>query len=86
MREGLTSKSTDKFFEYARFGRGFERGESGTGGKSRVGGGRVCGVGVGEGGPAEWLDKSQCSAYALGAALYKCGAYGLGAAHYMCGA
>ena len=48
--------------------------------------GRVCGVGVGEGGPAEWLDKSQCSVYALGAALYTCGARALGAAHYMCGA
>ena len=28
----------------------------------------------GEWGPAKWLDKSQCSAYALGAAHYMCGA------------
>ena len=85
MREGLTSKSTDKFFKFARFGRGFERGREWERGQSsgrRVG---EC-VAWGWGGAAKWLDKSQCIAYALDAALYKCGAYGLGAAHYMCGA
>ena len=42
-------------------------------------------VGWGEWGRgAKPLDKSQCSAYALGAALYKCGARALGAPHYMC--
>ena len=59
MREGLTSKSTDKFFKFARFGRRFERGESGRGGKARGESERVCGGGVGEGeeGPAKWLDR-----------------------------
>ena len=47
MREGLTSKSTDKF---ARFGRGFEKGREGERGKARVGcygGWGVWGGGVG---------------------------------------
>ena len=67
MREGLTSKSTDKFFKFARFGRGFERGREWERGQSSGWEWESvwCG-GVGEGGQP---DKSQCSAQALGAAL-----------------
>ena len=66
MREGLTSKSTDKFFKFARFGRGFERGREWERGQSS--GREWESVWCGGRGPAKWLDKSQCSAYALGAA------------------
>ena len=59
LREVLTSKSTEKFFKFARFGRGFERGREGERGQSSgEESGRVCGVGVGD----HTLDKSQCSA------------------------
>ena len=56
MREGLTSKSTNKFFKFARFGRGFERGREWERGQSSGWG--VWGGGSGGGGPAKWLDKS----------------------------
>ena len=54
MREGLTLKSTDKFFKFARFGRRFERGREWERGQSSGWG--VWGGGVGEGGqPSGWI-------------------------------
>ena len=78
LREGLASKSTVKYFGFARFEKDLRGGEGKRGGPQALGFGWGGGVWGGGGrgervGPAQ-VEHRLCSAHELGAAHYMCGA------------